>query len=174
MSKMSKNKGYRGERDLVKALEIYGINARRQPLSGSATPDNPGDVVIPQWFGNQAVEVKYREDLSSRLWAWLDPAPALFLRRRHKRWIMVMDLQKLIDWVEELTPQKSLNIEPTEKECTWQPSKHWEDPYFTTSCDAAFEFTLDGPEQSAFKYCPYCGLTLRRKNYEEISECPPK
>jgi len=101
VGKMSKSKGYRGERELIRLLQAYKIAAKRQPLSGAATPNNPGDVLIPTWFSYRAAEVKFREDLPNRLWDWLESAPALFLRRRHKPWLIVMDLQDFIQLLGE-------------------------------------------------------------------------
>ena len=45
MGKFSKRKGYRVENQLVKKIKSYGIECRRQPMSG-AIPDFPFDIEI--------------------------------------------------------------------------------------------------------------------------------
>ena len=57
MGKFSKRKGYRVENQLVKKIKIYGIECRRQPMSG-AIPDFPFDIEIQE--PRMSIEVKAR------------------------------------------------------------------------------------------------------------------
>lgn len=44
--------------------------------------------------------------------------------------------------------------------CVWTHHDTCDWYYWETSCDNAFEFTVDGPKQNGFQYCPYCGRQL--------------
>ena len=41
--------------------------------------------------------------------------------------------------------------------CTWTFDDF--DCYYTSECDEGFYFT-EGPRESNFKYCPYCGRII--------------
>jgi len=105
MGRSERAKGIRAERALVNLLDLVGIKAHRVPLSG-AHKDYPGDLIIPRIFKDEPVEVKYREDISSRLWQWLDGRAALFLKKRRHGWIVVM---RLPDFLELVTPKNHKN-----------------------------------------------------------------
>ena len=34
------------------------------------------------------------------------------------------------------------------------------DGFWSSACGEMHEFTVDGPEENGYKYCPYCGDTL--------------
>lgn len=94
MSRMSRNKGKRGELEVAELLRAYGFAARRgQQFSGS--PDSP-DVVhdIP----GVSIEVKRTE--AFRLYAALEQAKtdrkpgdiaAVFHRQNGRPWVVVLD-----------------------------------------------------------------------------------
>ena len=44
-------------------------------------------------------------------------------------------------------------------EWTYNEDGHWE--YWDTSCGKAFLFSEGTPEDSGFKFCPYCGKELK-------------
>lgn len=51
------------------------------------------------------------------------------------------------------------------KVCEWRLDP---DPDFTvweTSCDEMFQFEADGPTENKFKFCPYCGDTLKVRRF---------
>ena len=96
MGRKERDKGLRGERQLVQRLRKRGFVAYRQPLSG-AIENYPEDVAIPEIFGDLAVEVKNREDNPIRLWNWVRPASALVLKRRRKPFLIIMELDKFLD-----------------------------------------------------------------------------
>jgi len=91
MGKKSRDKGYRGERSLVLALREMGIQVERIPLSGAA-PGTHGDINID---GLGVCEVKNQEQLSAKLWEWLDGVEALFIKRNRKPYLVIMRLE---DW----------------------------------------------------------------------------
>lgn len=104
MGKMQREKGKRGEREVVDLIKRYGFEARRgQQFKGGA--DSP-DVVhdIPHVF----VEVKYREKFS--LYPALEQAreeaggdvPVVFHRRSGKPWVAIMDARDFLKAMENL------------------------------------------------------------------------
>ena len=106
MGKMQREKGKRGEREVVDLIKRYGFEARRgQQFKGGA--DSP-DVIhnIPGVFA----EVKYREKFS--LYPALEQAhteangamPVVFHRRSSKPWVVILDARdflELMDWARE-------------------------------------------------------------------------
>ena len=42
--------------------------------------------------------------------------------------------------------------------CTWKGD---DDGVYSTGCDNAFQFEVDGPTENNFKFCPYCGKELK-------------
>ncbi len=104
MGKMSKDKGKRGELEVVALLHKYGFEARRgqQFRGGGDSPD-----VIHNMRG-LSVEVKLRETLS--LYPALEKAaedsvtetPVVFHRRNRKPWIVAMYAEDFLDLMKEL------------------------------------------------------------------------
>ncbi len=104
MGKMSRDKGKRGELEVVALLQKYGFTARRgqQFRGGSDSPD-----VIHSMNG-LTVEVKLRETLS--LYPTLEKAakddadkvPVVFHRRNRKPWIVAMYAEDFLDLMKEL------------------------------------------------------------------------
>ena len=99
MGKMQREKGKRGEREVVELIKRYGFEARRgQQFKGGV--DSP-DVIhnIPNVF----VEVKYREKFS--LYPALEQAleeadgaaPVVFHRRSGKPWVAIMDARTFLE-----------------------------------------------------------------------------
>ena len=84
--KKSRDKGYRGERNLVKLLNEAGIEARRIPLSGATWMK--GDLVIV----NMKAEVKVRKEGFKRIYDWLSGNDLLFLKADRKDYLVVMRL----------------------------------------------------------------------------------
>ena len=104
MGKMQREKGKRGEREVVDLIKRYGFEARRgQQFKGGA--DSP-DVIhnIPNVF----VEVKYREKFS--LYPALEQAgeeaarinvPVVFHRRSGKPWVAILDARDFLSIMEK-------------------------------------------------------------------------
>lgn len=84
--KKSRDKGYRGERNLVKLLNEAGIKAKRIPLSGATWMK--GDLVIE----NMKAEVKVRKEGFKRIYDWLSGNDLLFLKADRKDYLVVMRL----------------------------------------------------------------------------------
>jgi Holliday junction resolvase len=105
MGKASRDKGKRGERELVNWLKDHGYAARRgQQFQGS--PDSP-DVICDE-LGKYHIEVKRRETLS--LYPAIDQAaddagedqtPVVFHRRNGKPWLVI---QRAEDWLKRHRP----------------------------------------------------------------------
>ena len=104
MPKRSRDKGKRGEREVVALFKSHGFEARRgQQYRGG--PDSP-DVIhdVPGLH----VEVKFREHNSiyaALEWASRDAgpenAPVVFVRKLRKPWVVVMDADDFLDLMEE-------------------------------------------------------------------------
>ncbi len=104
MGKMSKDKGKRGELEVVALLHKYGFEARRgqQFRGGGDSPD-----VIHTRRG-LSVEVKLRETLS--LYPALekaaeddaDKAAIVFHRRNRKPWIVAMYAEDFLELMKEM------------------------------------------------------------------------
>ena len=42
--------------------------------------------------------------------------------------------------------------------CVWRlDSDEWNGDSWDTECGDKFQFTVDGPVENGFRYCPYCG-----------------
>ncbi len=105
MGKMQREKGKRGEREVVDLIKRYGFEARRgQQFKGGA--DSP-DVIhnIPGLY----IEVKYREKFS--IYPALEQArdetaprdsPVVFHRRSGKPWIVIMDAREFLGVMNKL------------------------------------------------------------------------
>lgn len=89
MGKMSRNKGARVEREIVKKHTEAGIVARKVPLSG-AMKGYPGDVVVADHF---RCEVKARKNGQgfATLEKWLGENHLLFLKRDRQNPMVVME-----------------------------------------------------------------------------------
>lgn len=101
--KMSRDKGGRGEREIVHLLRDAGIPAKRVPLSGAA-PGFKGDVLIGKGSGQKTAEVKRRAKGFRELYKWLEGADILFIRADRRQWLAVLpldDLKKLMQKIEK-------------------------------------------------------------------------
>ena len=106
MSKSQLDKGKRGEREIAALFRAHGFQARRgrQYKGGPDSPDIEHD--IPGLY----VEVKFREQVSifaALEWASRDAgsegdAPAVFIRKKRKPWVVVMDADDFLDIMEEI------------------------------------------------------------------------
>ncbi len=100
MGKLSRDKGARGERELVRLFRSWGLKAERVPLSGATTYAN-GDVdVYPK--GRNApfvVECKTRATGFKQLYTWLGDYDVLAVKADRKDRLYVIPervLRKLI------------------------------------------------------------------------------
>lgn len=92
MGKMQRNKGYRGEHNLVRILKESGIKAKRIPLSG-ATEFQKGDVQIQDFIA----EVKLRKNGFKQIYKWLENSDILFIKADRKPYLAVIPLELLVD-----------------------------------------------------------------------------
>lgn len=99
MGKFSKRKGYRVENQIVNQIKAYGIQARRQPMSG-AIPDFPYDIEIrKEPFHKLSVEVKARANGEGfkTLERWKDNADLLCLHRDRADTLVCLNLELFLD-----------------------------------------------------------------------------
>lgn len=104
MGKMSRDKGKRGEREVVALLKEYGFKARRgqQFRGGKDSPD------VLHNIPNVHVEVKFRQTLS--LYPVLETAkeeapdkvPVVFHRRNNKPWVVILYAEDFLRSMQEL------------------------------------------------------------------------
>ena len=101
MSKMQRNKGYRAENEFAKL-----IKGKRIPLSG-ACDGFKGDVegLSLIW------EVKIRKDGFKELYKWLEGKDALAIRANKQKWLVVIPLDKFIEFFPELYEESFSPIE---------------------------------------------------------------
>ena len=103
---MSRAKGTRLERDVARGL----VAADGQPPHIAAIASSTGrvghldigaDVISTRW----SVECKNREDITDRLWSWLDgirshgTRSALVVKRNRRRPLVVLDLEDFLTLV---------------------------------------------------------------------------
>ena len=116
MSKMSRDKGKRGEREVATIIRSHGFEARRgqQHRGGSDSPDVIHN--IPNVF----IEVKFREQLN--VYTTLSQAekeaggkiPAVFHRRKRTGWVVTVgadDFLSIMEVVRELDELKQMEEE---------------------------------------------------------------
>jgi Holliday junction resolvase len=96
MGKSQRNKGYRGEYNLVKMLKEQGVEAKRVPLSG-ATDFQKGDAIINE----MKAEIKSRKSGFKRIYDWLENVDLLFIKADRKPYLVVMPLEKFIKLVKK-------------------------------------------------------------------------
>lgn len=96
MSKRSRNKGYRTERNLLIELRKHGIKALRVPLSGSCE-GFAGDLIVE----NKTAEVKARAKGFKELYKWLQDRDLLFLKADFRDYLVVMRLDEFIGLLKE-------------------------------------------------------------------------
>lgn len=52
----------------------------------------------------------------------------------------------------------------TVQECVWEEDA---EGIFHTACNESHEFYEDGPEGNNYRFCPYCGKTLKEIPFED-------
>lgn len=109
----SLNKGKRGEREVAKLLQDFGVEARRgRQFSGS--PDSP-DVISS--LDNLHIEVKLRERFE--LYPSLEQAerddpdriPIVFHRRKRKDWTITMYAQDFLKLYLEKDNEEAMEVQ---------------------------------------------------------------
>lgn len=95
--KASRDKGARGERDLVHRLRAYGFLAERVPLSGAAGGQFSGDLRIGVAGRQLSCEVKVRGDGFKQLYGWLGDNHCLVVRADRKQPLLVIPLELMAD-----------------------------------------------------------------------------
>lgn len=119
-----REKGKRGERELVRILREEGIEARRVPLSGSVE-GYEGDVVLQLGDRQLVGEVKLRKDGFKSLYRWLKGKDLLFIRSDRHEWLVVMRLE---DWASTITRERIGDVEQrsTPKYRRVLPHNNWD------------------------------------------------
>ena len=97
MGKFSRDKGLRGERDLVNLLRERGIAAERVPLSGAAGGSFGGDVVAMFDGRKTLIECKVRADGFKQIYGWLAVVDMLAIKRDRAEWLVVMPISKYLE-----------------------------------------------------------------------------
>ncbi|MDD3089374.1 MAG: hypothetical protein WC261_10625 [Synergistaceae bacterium] len=92
MGKSQRDKGYRGENNLVNMLKESGIDAKRVPLSG-ATDFQKGDIVANGMTG----EVKIRGSGFKQIYDWLAAHDFLAIKADRQQYLVVLPIEKFIE-----------------------------------------------------------------------------
>lgn len=94
LSRKSKNKGYKGEKEVEKALSDTGVQVFRDGRS------HKRDIYLwPHTAMEQVAEVKMRADGFKEIYKWIEGADLLFIRRDHDEWLVVMRMPKFKTWL---------------------------------------------------------------------------
>ena len=104
----SRDKGYRGESAIVKIFQRAGFKAKRVPLSG-AVEGFPGDIQVECL--DLPCEVKNRESNPKRFWEWLEGNGALFLKRNHYPWLVVMELDPFLKLIHSQSSKRDQDVD---------------------------------------------------------------
>jgi len=96
MSKRSRDKGARFEREVVHILQESGRAGERVPLSGAAGGSYTQDVTAPVLGDEWRIECKSRARDFIRIYDWLDGADALVIKADRKRPLVVLDLRRAL------------------------------------------------------------------------------
>jgi Holliday junction resolvase len=94
MSKKSRDKGCRVERELVRILQDFGMAAERVPLSGACHGRYAGDISVPVLGEDMTLEVKARAKGFAQPYAWLEGADALIVKADRKEPLLVIPLKR--------------------------------------------------------------------------------
>lgn len=103
MGKLARNKGYRGEHQLVVILKEAGLDATRVPLSGAADGFKD-DIHLEGEHG----EVKLRGDGFKNLYKWLEGVRFLFTKADRKGYLVTMRLEDFIPIIQEIKKGRGL------------------------------------------------------------------
>lgn len=101
MGKQSRDKGNRGERNLVSILRAYGIEAKRVPLSGAAKGFK-GDVIATIQGKDWQIENKVRKDGFKQIYGWLEGNDALTIKADRQQALIVIPLRTFCELVGEV------------------------------------------------------------------------
>ena len=96
MGKRSRDKGVRGEREVLEILRKIDPEAKRVPLSGAAT-GYKGDIELPTL--GRRVEVKRRENSFKLLDRWLEDADFVVFRADRQDWRVWIPLETFIEMI---------------------------------------------------------------------------
>lgn len=99
--KAPRQKGDRGERELVGILLEHGKQARRVPLSGSVATF-PGDVLVGPEGDEEIWEAKRRRQGFKQLHKWLQDARVVAVRVDHGDWFVCL---RLTDYLSDSSPE---------------------------------------------------------------------
>jgi hypothetical protein len=115
MSRMSRNKGKVGEREVAALLCAHGFDGARG-VQYQGSPDSADVTGIPGFH----IEVKRAETFSAykaleqaEKDAGADGVPVVFHRSNSRHWIVVMDAGDFLDLVTRADPRSSPSIDDT-------------------------------------------------------------
>lgn len=96
MGKASRNKGKRGEREVVKLLKEAGFEARRTAPLQAHDGDNSGaDVLLDDKY---KIEVKRRKNGFKSLYDYIENVDFAFMRADRKKHIVAMSIETFLEF----------------------------------------------------------------------------
>lgn len=101
--KMARNKGYRGERELVLALQALGVDVKRTAHAG-----NPGDLTLGD---GSKIEVKNREKISNVLWDWQNNVQFVAITKNRKPYLIQMTLEQFVKMYKNIPNNNIITFE---------------------------------------------------------------
>lgn len=99
MGKKSRNKGARGEREVVRIMQEHGLAAEK--VSGMYRPG--ADISCPVLGEDWDIEVKWRAEGFKQIYGWISGRRALVLRADNEKPLLV---QYLDDWCREISKRE--------------------------------------------------------------------
>lgn len=96
MGKAQRDKGYRGEINLVNYAKEQNLEAKRIPLSG-AVEGFKGDVIIGGFTG----EVKVRGNGFKKIYEWLADNDFLAVKADRRPYLVVLNLDTFLKLIKE-------------------------------------------------------------------------
>lgn len=99
MSKRSRDKGARGERAVVRALQAIGIPARRTAPLQSGYGAQDGDVEAEIFGWKRRIEVKLRAKGFRQIYGWLENADVLIVKADGKPALVILPMDQAKDYL---------------------------------------------------------------------------
>lgn len=95
MGKASRNKGKRGEREVVNLLKAAGHHAQRTaPLQAHSGDDSGADVLLDDKY---KIEVKRRKNSFKTLYDYIENVDFAFMRADRRKYIVAMSIETFLE-----------------------------------------------------------------------------
>lgn len=155
MSRASRDKGLRGEREVAALYEARGFEVRGLEATGD-------HLIVGGAQAGPTVHSEVKRQETARVWAWWEQAadeapagtvPAVHFRRNRSRWLVLLDAEQFADLLAELVKLRELEVYGADPLDAWR------------SCDRC---RIEYHAEVAPATCGGCGGELRLGRLEPI------